>query len=193
MTRAALLTLLLARPALAGVVPVATSAQLVAAIDGAAAGDVITLAPGIYALTENLLCDTPGTPAAPIVVRAASPDTAEVRFDAIEGFKVSAPHWIFEDLVVRGVPALGDDCMHAFHALGRRRIVCTHFIHDHQKAGGDQVSHAVFLKGNSRDELFERNLVICERDHAGGGFGTARGRRTVRAAAARGSRAHNSW
>ncbi|QQR75961.1 MAG: right-handed parallel beta-helix repeat-containing protein [Holophagales bacterium] len=230
MTRAALLLLLpIARPALAGVVPVSTSAQLVAAIDAAVAGDVITLAPGTYAVAQSLLCDAPGTASAPIVVRAASPGTAEIRFDAVEGFKVSAPHWIFEDLVVRGVCALDDDCEHAFHLVGaadfthirnsrlldfnaqvkgngegvptvfpddvviegcelanaaprstanpvtpidvvggRRWIVRANFIHDHQKAGGDQVSYAAFLKGNSRDGLFERNLVICERDHAGG-------------------------
>lgn len=227
--RAVLLLLLAARPALAGMVPVANAGELVAAIDGAAAGDVITLAPGTYVVGQNLLCDAPGTADRPIVVRAATPDATEIRFDAVEGFKVSAPHWHFEDLVVRGICALDSDCEHAFHLVGgadftrvrncrlldfnaqvksngegnprvfpddvviegceladaapratanpvtkidvvggRRWVVRGNFIHDHAKGGGDQISYAAFLKGNSRDGLFERNLVICERDHAGG-------------------------
>jgi hypothetical protein len=51
---------------------------------------------------------------------------------------------------------------------GRRWVVRSNFIHDHAKGLGDQISYAAFLKGNSRDGLFERNLVICERDHSGG-------------------------
>ena len=51
---------------------------------------------------------------------------------------------------------------------GRRWIVRANTIHDYQKLGGDTVSYAAFLKGNSRDGLFERNLVICQRDFSGG-------------------------
>jgi len=51
---------------------------------------------------------------------------------------------------------------------GRRWVIRGNFIHDHGKGGGDGISYAAFLKGNSRSGLFERNLVICERDHTGG-------------------------
>ena len=51
---------------------------------------------------------------------------------------------------------------------GRRWIIRDNFIHDHQKAQGDGISYAAFLKGNSRDGLFERNLVVCELLHRGG-------------------------
>lgn len=213
----------------AAVVPVATPAQLIAAIDGAAAGDVITLAAGTYDISQNLNCDVPGTANAPIVVRSATPLGALIRFDAVEGFKVSARHWVFEDLDIQGVCADHSDCEHAFHVFGdadflvlrrsrlrdfnaqiksnrgpdalvfpddvviegnefadgtprqtgnpvtkldvvggRRWIVRANFIHDFEKAQGDHISYAAFLKGNSRDGLFERNLVICERDHVGG-------------------------
>jgi hypothetical protein len=47
-------------------------------------------------------------------------------------------------------------------------VVRANFIHDFEKGGGDTISYAAFLKGNSRDGTFERNLVICERDHVGG-------------------------
>ncbi len=211
----------------AGVVPVSTAAQLVAAINGAAPGDVITLAAGTYDIDQNLNCDAAGTANAPIVVRSAVPLGALIRFDAVEGFRVSARHWVFEDLDIQGVCAVDSDCEHAFHVFGdadflrlrrnrlrdfnaqvksnitagqfpddvviednefadtaaretanpvtkidvvggRRWIVRANFIHDFEKALGDHISYAAFLKGNSRDGLFERNLVMCERDHAGG-------------------------
>ncbi len=50
---------------------------------------------------------------------------------------------------------------------GRRWVVRGNFIHDHAKLGSDQVSYAAFFKGNSKDGLFERNLVVCELLHAG--------------------------
>ncbi|MCC7018742.1 MAG: hypothetical protein IT332_03235 [Ardenticatenales bacterium] len=51
---------------------------------------------------------------------------------------------------------------------GRRWRVVGNFIHDHFKDGGDRISYAAFLKGNSRDGVFERNLVVCELLHKGG-------------------------
>ena len=50
---------------------------------------------------------------------------------------------------------------------GRRWIIRGNFIHDHAKAGGNNISYAAFLKGHSRDGLFERNLVVCELLHSG--------------------------
>ncbi len=72
----------------AAVIPVATAAQLISAIDGAAPGDVITLQPGTYGFSQNLLCDTAGTADAPIVVRAETLGSALLRFDMVEGFKL---------------------------------------------------------------------------------------------------------
>ncbi|UJR79055.1 Right handed beta helix region [Sandaracinus amylolyticus] len=51
---------------------------------------------------------------------------------------------------------------------GRRWIVRGNYIHDHHKGMGDGVSYAAFLKGNSRDGIIERNLVVCEQLHTGG-------------------------
>ncbi len=51
---------------------------------------------------------------------------------------------------------------------GRRWIVRGNFIHDHQKVDGNGISYAAFLKGNSREGLIERNLVVCELLHTGG-------------------------
>lgn len=218
-------------PVEAAAVTVANASQLVSAINGAVPGDVITLSPGIYDLSQNVFCDNAGTAAQPIVVRAASLGQALVRFNAslTEGFNISVPYWTFENLDIQGTCLSHTACEHAFHVVGegdftrirnnrmhdfnamikgngggnpfvfpddvviegnelynstlrvtgnpvtpidvvggRRWVIRGNFIHDHGKGGGDGVSYAAFLKGNSRDGLFERNLVMCERDHTGG-------------------------
>ena len=50
---------------------------------------------------------------------------------------------------------------------GRRWVIRGNFIHDHAKGGGDGVSYAAFLKGNSKDGVIEQNLVVCELLHTG--------------------------
>jgi parallel beta-helix repeat protein len=51
---------------------------------------------------------------------------------------------------------------------GRRWIVRSNTIHDFAQGAGGMISYGAFLKGNSRDGLFERNLVRCEQDFSGG-------------------------
>lgn len=51
---------------------------------------------------------------------------------------------------------------------GQRWKIIDNFIADFGKARDNQISYAAFLKANSRDGLFERNLVICEWRHKGG-------------------------
>jgi hypothetical protein len=216
-------------PLEAATVSVSNASQLISAINSAAPGDVITLAAGTYTIDQTLYCDTPGTAAQPITVRAASLGSALIRFNTVEGFRVSSPYWTFENLDIQGVCLSHTDCEHAFHVAeqadftrirnnrmrdfnaqikgngggnpyvfpddvliegnefadstprvtsnpvtpidvvgGQRWMIRGNFIHDHGKAGGDGISYAAFLKGNSKDGTFERNLVICERDHTGG-------------------------
>jgi hypothetical protein len=50
---------------------------------------------------------------------------------------------------------------------GRRWIVRGNYIHDFAKGQGNGISYAAFFKGNSRDGIFERNLVVCEELHKG--------------------------
>lgn len=226
------LVVLFASASSAQVVPVSDATGLRNAINAAAPGQEIVLAPGAYNVVGNLLCDVPGNAAQPIVVRAATPRTALIRFDAVEGFKVSEQYWRFEGLDIEGVCAADDDCEHAFHIFGaaeflvlrnnrvrdfnaqvksggidigggniqfpddvlienndfydtrarntsnpvtkidvvggRRWIVRGNTIYDFQKGLDNFISYAAFLKGNSRDGIFERNLVICERFFTGG-------------------------
>ncbi len=112
------LAFILPASAAATTVTVTDTTSLVAALASATAGDVITLAPGTYAVDQNLNCAADGTPTAPIVVRAVNLGDATVEFDAVEGFKVSGASWQFENLVVRGVCADDSTCEHAFHVTG---------------------------------------------------------------------------
>ncbi len=51
---------------------------------------------------------------------------------------------------------------------GKRWKVIDNFIADFGKGGGNHISYAGFLKSNSSEGEFSRNLVICEWRHKGG-------------------------
>ncbi|WP_229425325.1 hypothetical protein [Massilia sp. Se16.2.3] len=111
-------------PAPAGAIrEVASSEEARRAFATAAPGDVITFLPGDYAVRGNLYASRAGSAAAPIVVRAESPGTVRIAFDAAEGFVVTAPHWQFENLDIRGA-CRRDSCQHAFHVVGAAQ----HFV-----------------------------------------------------------------
>ncbi|MFK7956583.1 MAG: hypothetical protein AB8B96_10835 [Lysobacterales bacterium] len=215
----------------AGTRDVATPGELIAAIDSALPGDVITLLPGTYGISATRISvSRSGTSSQPITVRAPALGDALIRWDSagsfVEGFLISAPWWRFENLDIEGVCSNDSDCEHAFHVVGgadstilrgnrlhgfnamlkangssgefpddvlvernelfnaaprntanpvtpidvvggRRWVVRGNTIYDFAKGGGNQISYAAFLKGNSKDGLIERNLVICERFHSG--------------------------
>lgn len=98
---------------------VLTVAQLREAMAGALPGDVITLAPGDYLIDGGeLLASRPGAEGSPVVVRASRPGTVTIGMNLVEGFKVSAAHWTFENLIIRGACRTHDYCEHAFHVVG---------------------------------------------------------------------------
>ena len=120
-----LLGLLLGLPPLgaanARIVPVTSTAALIAAIGAARPGDEIVLANGSYELqgSHGVNCANAGTASAPIVVRAARPLGARIESSAVEAFSVNAPNWRFEGLDIRGVCPDDAACEHAFHVVGR--------------------------------------------------------------------------
>ena len=114
-----LLVLLAAGAAEAKTVNVTDVSTLTAAIAAAAAGDEIVLAAGTYHFTSSPTCSAAGTPASPVVVRAATPLTAKIEFDTLEGFRVTGPSWRFEGLDVHGVCGDDTNCEHAFHVTGK--------------------------------------------------------------------------
>jgi hypothetical protein len=98
---------------------VGRSSELMDALAAAKAGDTITLAPGRYRFSgRSLEAMRPGMEDAPITVRADAFGTVVLEFDLLEGFHVTAPYWVFENLVIRGACASHDACEHAFHVVG---------------------------------------------------------------------------
>ena len=108
------------------IVPVNTAGQARQAIEQARPGDVITFSPGTYrfAGATNIAAKQPGKPGSEITVRAERAGTADLEFDMSEGFLVSAPYWIFENLSIRGTCADHSYCEHAFHVVAGG----THFV-----------------------------------------------------------------
>ena len=210
------------------IVRVDTPATLRAAVQAAAPGDAIVLAPGVYLMDGDVSVVTPGTASAPIAMRAETARASLLRFGTtgvpLEGFRVRAAWWRFEGLDIEGACASDSDCEHAFHLAGdadhvvirdnrirdfnaqiksnglmvgtapafpddvliernwlydtrprqtsnpvtkldvvggRRWVVRANTIFDFHKQAGDGISYGLFLKGNSRQGLVERNLVRC--------------------------------
>lgn len=103
---------------------VASEAEALRALARAQPGDVIEFAPGVYRFQGRRIgIDRPGESLRPIVVRSPALGTVTLEFDLLEGFHVTAPHWVFENLVIRGVCVQDDHCEHAFHIVGAARGV----------------------------------------------------------------------
>lgn len=101
------------------VLAIAAEPALEDAIDSAKPGDVLVLAPGHYRVSEHAIHITQqGTAAAPITIRAEHLGEVVLESDTTELFKVMAPFWQFENLVIRGVCADHSGCEHAIHVVG---------------------------------------------------------------------------
>jgi len=201
---------------------VAGIAELRTAVASAAPGDVITLLPGRYLIDKTVDLGRPGSAQAPITVRASLPGSVILEQTSVEGFRVHAPYWRFENLTVRGVCRNHSTCEHAFHVVGNAHHFAAinntvvdfnaHFkinghngafpdhglieantltntqarvtanpvtpidlvaasdwtmrrnvISDFVKAGGNRIGYGAFAKGGGERNVFEQNLVWCER------------------------------
>lgn len=113
-----------APPAAGKTVLVTTGEELRTALRKAEPGSVIQVAPGIYRFSEgSIRTKSAGLPGQPITVRAAVLGAARLEFDIVEGFHVSTPHWVFENLAIDGVCASDSACEHAFHVVGGAKDV----------------------------------------------------------------------
>lgn len=99
--------------------PAATPQEIRQALREAQPGTRIVIAPGLYPFDQNLGLGHDGTRAAPIVLSAARPGTVQLEFRQLNGIVVDRPHWVFENLDIRGVCEAHGDCEHAFHVSGR--------------------------------------------------------------------------
>jgi hypothetical protein len=98
-----------------------TVTQLFDAVVQAGPGHVLELAPGRYELSRTLQTGRAGEPARPVRLRAAHPGSVELVVSAVEGIRVTQPHWVFENLNWRGTCAEHEQCEHAFHVVGAGR------------------------------------------------------------------------
>lgn len=89
------------------------------ALREAKAGTRILIAPGLYPFEQNLTLGNDGRPDAPLVLTAERPGTVWFQFSQLNGIVVDRPHWVFENLDIRGVCANPGSCEHAFHVVGR--------------------------------------------------------------------------
>jgi hypothetical protein len=105
------------------VILLSSSGAIQAAIAQAGPGQILEIAPGTYSFTQNLRAQSAGTPQQPIIVRAATSGSVNLEFKQLEGFHVTAPFWIFENLNIRGNCSRHHDCEHAFHVVGKARSV----------------------------------------------------------------------
>jgi hypothetical protein len=134
---------------------VADEGQLRTAIVAAKPGDRIVIRPGLYRLGKVSIRNA-GSQSAPITLTAEHPGSVKLETDAVELFKVAAPHWIFEDLDIRG----GDQSDHAFHIVGASDQVAIR--------GNRLVNFHAAIKGNPEGGevpdfvTIERNIIYNE-------------------------------
>jgi hypothetical protein len=148
----ALTVLLLAvQPAASREFHPAKADDIVAALESAQAGDVVTLAPGTYTMPPIRLRQS-GTAGNPITLRASHPGEVELRSSTTEFIKVSGSDWVFENLDIAGICAVDTDCEHAFHIVaGADRTVIRHNrIRDYN----------AHIKGNGEDGRFPNDVLI---------------------------------
>lgn len=99
-------------------VEVATPEQLQRALRDAQPGTRIWIQPGTYVLKRKLQLGHGGESGKPIVLGARVPGTVWLAFSQPEGIVVDKPHWVFENLGMRGACARHDQCEHALHVVG---------------------------------------------------------------------------
>ena len=120
---------------------VGSSAELASALAVAQAGQTVRIKPGRYVFTEKLKTGLAGTVVRPITVRADQPNQVYLEFNTQEGFALSQPYWIFENLQIRGVCTDHSQCEHAFHVVGKAHhtVIRNNYIADfnaHIKVNG---------------------------------------------------------
>lgn len=130
----------------------ATSEEVLAAVARAEPGDTITLLPGTYRFAGKIDVTRPGLEGRPVTVRAIEADSVLIETTAVEGIKVGAPYWRFENLSLRGVCPRDSDCEHAFHVVGPSH----HFVSLNNKI----MDFNAHFKVNSEDRVYPDKGLI---------------------------------
>ena len=98
---------------------VGSTDEIIQAVSTANAGQTVLIKPGNYRFNHKVDTGFAGNKDQPITVRASQPGEVVIEFNTEEGFAVSQPYWVFENLLIRGVCKDHSDCEHAFHIFGK--------------------------------------------------------------------------
>ena len=105
-------------------VEVTTVEALRSAVLAARPGQVIALRPGLYEITGPALeITTPGRAERRITLRGSPAGATRLELSSGEGFRVGAPYWTFENLMIDGTCPADSRCEHAFHVVGNGSAV----------------------------------------------------------------------
>ena len=142
---------------LSRLIQVNNNQQLLQALANAEPGDGIELQIGIYSINQNIGIGKNATAEKPIVIYARQLGDVLIEFDTVEGFKVNASHWTFQNLIIKGDCESQSKCEHAFHITGKAdgTILRNNIIYDFNAA----------IKGNGelqKDQsyLYPNNVLI---------------------------------
>lgn len=138
---------LAASPAGARELAPASADAIVAALEQAQPGDIVTIAPGRYELPGMKLHQD-----GPITVRAGHAGEVELRSTATEFIKVAGADWTFENLDIAGICTDDSRCEHAFHIVegADRTIIRNNRIRDYN----------AHIKGNGENGRFPNSVLI---------------------------------
>lgn len=92
--------------------------QLSTALRHARPGSRILVAPGVYRLKRKLQVGQAGHQGQPISLSALTPGSVWLEITQSEGLVIDKPHWIIENIGMRGVCKHHDQCEHALHVVG---------------------------------------------------------------------------
>jgi len=98
---------------------VGSNSEIARALSTARAGQTVVILPGKYTFDDKLKTGPAGSQSHPITVKADQPGQVFLNFNAQEGFLISQPYWVFENLQLRGTCSEQSQCEHAFHVIGR--------------------------------------------------------------------------
>lgn len=135
---------------------VASLDALRAALDDAAPGDCIALAPGLYRLERGLEISVGGSRERPVTLTSVDPPATIVDSTVTEAIRVMAPYWIFDGLVIRGRCNDHSRCEHAYHVVGA--------AHDVTITRNELTGFNAAIKVNGEDGRFpDRGTVTASR------------------------------
>ncbi|KGJ96783.1 chondroitinase-B domain-containing protein [Colwellia psychrerythraea] len=105
-------------------VRVASSQELLLAIEKAKPGDDIVISPGKYNINQRqIYLNAKGTLLNPIRIKADLYGEVLLELNTLEGFVITGDYWFLENLKINGVCSKDKSCEHAIHIAGAKHLI----------------------------------------------------------------------